>query len=95
MLYSRNKSKEYQERIVLKLTVLLEFLKKNDLISVDPFKADGSLDLDFILKKNDAKPDCVELFKKVIPGWFSYLDKGGDVNNIKRLSEGLKKIMDQ
>lgn len=95
MLYSRNKSKEYQERIVLKLTVLLEFLKKNDLISVDPFKADGSLDLDFILKKNDAKPECVELFKKVIPGWFSYLDKGGDVNNIKRLSEGLKKIMDQ
>jgi hypothetical protein len=92
MLHSRNKSEEYQDRIVLKLTVLLEFLKSNELIFTEPFKADGSLDLDFILKRNDAKPECVELFKKVIPGWFSYLDKGGDINNIKRLSDGLKKI---
>jgi hypothetical protein len=92
MLYSRNRSAEYQERIVLKLTVLLDFLKKNNLIFVEPFRSDGSLDLDLILRKNDAKPECVELFRKVIPGWLSYLDKGGDISNIKRLSEGLKKI---
>ena len=51
MLHSRNKSKEYQERIVLKLTVLLGFLKDNGLIFIDPFNADGSLNLDFVLKK--------------------------------------------
>lgn len=92
MLHSRNKSKEYQERIVLKLAVLLGFLKDNNLIFTEPFKSDGSLDLEYVLKKNDAAPECVELFKKVIPGWFSYLDKGGDIKNTKRLSAGLKKL---
>ena len=92
MLLSRNKSKEYQERMILKLAVLLGFLKGNNLIFTNPFKLDGSLDLEYILKKNDAAPECVELFKKVIPGWFSYLDKGGDINNTNRLSQGLKKL---
>jgi hypothetical protein len=53
---------------------------------------DGSLNVDFILRKSDAKPECVELFRKAIPGWFSYLDKGGDIKNIKHLANGLKKI---
>lgn len=70
----------------------MKFLKDNDLIFVDPFKADGSLNPEFILKKNDATIECVNLFKKTIPGWFSYLDKGGDIGNTKRLSEGLKKL---
>lgn len=93
MLLSRNKSTAYQERMVLKLAVLLGFLKGNNLIFTNPFKLDGGLDLEYVLKKNDAAPECVELFKKVIPGWFLYLDKGGDINNTNRLSQGLKKLV--
>ncbi|NAT59286.1 hypothetical protein CU666_14275 [Pseudomonas syringae pv. actinidifoliorum] len=92
MLYSRNKSKEYQERIIKKLTVLLAFMKANDLFEKNPFNSDGSLNKEFILKKSEATADGVEMFKKVIPGWFSYLDKGGDIDNIARLEKGLEKI---
>ncbi|QGG78322.1 hypothetical protein [Pseudomonas syringae] len=92
MLLSRNKSKEYQDRIINKLAVLLAFMKANDLFELNPFNADGSLDKDFILKKSEATADGVEMFKKVIPDWFSYLDKGGDINNITKLEKGLEKI---
>jgi hypothetical protein len=54
---------------------------------------DGSLNMDLILRKSDAKPERVELFRKAIPGWFSYLDKGGDIKNIKHLANGLKNIL--
>jgi hypothetical protein len=93
ILYTRNKSSEYQERIINKLTVLMGFLKARQLIKSEPFNADGGLDKSFELKKSDATPECVELFKKVIPGWFNYLDKGGDVNNLSRLEKGLEKLV--
>lgn len=92
MLCSRNKSKEYQERMIKKLAVLLAFMKANSLFEVNPFSSDGTLNKEFVLKKSEATADAVEMFKKVIPGWFSYLDKGGDIDNIARLEKGLEKI---
>ncbi|MDH0745193.1 hypothetical protein N5D61_02385 [Pseudomonas sp. GD03842] len=91
-LYNAKKSKEYRESIMLNITMLMRFLKDNDLIFIEPFDEDESLRIDFILKKSNAKPECVELFKKVIPGWFTYLDRGGDPTNISRLNKGLTKI---
>ncbi|AVI87436.1 hypothetical protein BTW15_28360 [Pseudomonas syringae pv. tomato] len=92
MLYSRNKNKDYQERVINELTVLLAFMKANNLFERDPFNSDGSLNKEFILKKSETTADGVEMFKKVIPGWFSYLDKGGNIDNITRLEKGLEKI---
>jgi trans-2-enoyl-CoA reductase len=91
-LYNVNKTKEYREGIILNISILMKFLKDNDLIFIEPFDEDGSLRLDFVLKKSNAAPECTELFKKVIPGWLNYLDRGGDPKNVSRLDKGLKKI---
>ncbi|WP_213881479.1 hypothetical protein [Pseudomonas sp. dw_358] len=93
MLMSRNKSSEYQERMLIKLDVLMRFLKDNELILDNPFEISGALNTQFVLKKSGADPKCVELFKKVIPAWFAFLDKGGDPKNMSRLEKGLAKMV--
>ena len=92
MLYSRNKNRTYQERITRSLTALLTFMKATDLFAKDPFNSDGSLNRDFVLKQSEVTAEGVEMFRKVVPGWFNYLDKGGTVDNLTRLEKGLEKI---
>lgn len=52
-------------------------MRTHGLLYVDPFGVDGELNVDFVLIKSGDSPEGVEVFKKVIPGWFAYLDKGG------------------
>ncbi|NIF22093.1 hypothetical protein [Candidatus Pantoea multigeneris] len=96
MLLSRNKSQEWRDIVLLRSGMLMRFLKTHNLlINVEPFDENGNVKDDLVIKKSHLTDDGLELFKKVIPGWSQYLDKGGDVNNINRLIKGLEKIRNQ
>jgi len=92
MLMSRNKSSEYQRQIIVRYTVLMSFLKVRGLIFKEPFDNDGNLKMDLVIKKSDATSQCLELFKKAVPAWHAYVDKGGDVNNTSKIEKALAKI---
>jgi len=92
MLASRNKSTAYQEQVVLRYTVLMRFLKSHSLIDLEPFDGRGNLKMDLVLKKSDTTAQGLELFKKVIPAWHAYVDKGGDVNNTDKLEKAILKL---
>jgi hypothetical protein len=92
MLASRNKSTAYQEQVVLRYTVLMQFLKSHSLIDLEPFDGRGNLKMDLVLKKTDTTAQGLEMFKKVIPAWHAYLDKGGDVNNTDKLEKAILKL---
>ena len=89
MLLSRNKNISYRESVVRRHTVLMRFLKAHDLIRKEPFNEDGTLKLDLILKMSDVDVRCVALYRKAIPGWHAFLDRGGKLDNISRLEKGL------
>ena len=92
MLMSRNKSSEYQRQIIVRYTVLMSFLKVRGLIFKEPFDNDGNLKMDLVIKKSDATSQCLELFKKAVPAWHAYVDKGGDVNNTSKIEKALAKL---
>ncbi|MGV7959559.1 hypothetical protein ACSLVK_14910 [Photorhabdus tasmaniensis] len=96
MLLGANKSKDYQEQIISISNALMCFLKDNNLlINIEPFAENGEVKKDLILRMSNVTPEGLELFKKVIPGWFSYLDKSTKpekYQNISRLEKGLAKL---
>lgn len=93
MLLTRNKSTEWQNMITERSTALLLFLKKNNLlVNVDPFDTTGVLKPDTVIKKSNTTDEGLELFKKAIPSWEKYLDKGGSVDNLSILEKALEKI---
>ena len=92
MLLSRNKNTSYRESIVRRHTVLMRFLKAHDLIRKEPFNEDGTLKTDLILKMSDVNARCVALYRKAIPGWHTFLDRGGKLDNISRLEKGLAQV---
>ena len=93
MLLTRNSSQDWKEMILTRTSVLMNFLKNNELlISVEPFDEKGQLKQDLIVKKSNVTDEGLELFKKTIPNWEKYLDKNGTVENISILEKGLAKI---
>ena len=92
MLMSRNKSTAYHDQIVSRYTVLMRFLKDNDLIRKEPLNFDGSLKMDLVLKKSDVTPQCLELFKKAVPAWHAQIDRSGKVDNVSKLIKALAQI---
>jgi hypothetical protein len=92
MLVSRNKNTSYRESIVSRHTVLMRFLKAHDLIRKEPFNEDGTLKMDLILKQSDVDARCLELYRKAIPGWHAFLDRGGKLDNISRLEKALAQL---
>lgn len=93
---SRNKSKEWREQTIRTFTSLCSFLYKNQLITgVNPFYANGELNLDTVIKISNLTSEGLEFYKMVIPGWYSYLDKsivGDKYENVSRLEKGLAKL---
>lgn len=93
MLLTRNKSKEWREQILKRANVLVSFLNENDLlIDIIPFDNNNNVREDLVIKKSNVTSDGLKLFKKTIPGWSQFLDKGGKIENISRLEKGLIKI---
>ncbi|UYZ82726.1 hypothetical protein MTZ49_08860 [Entomomonas sp. E2T0] len=92
MLLSRNKSDDYQKRVIKSSTILLSFLKDNNLINIDPFNEQGYLKLDLVVKQSNLTDIGNALFVKIIPNWFKYIDKGGNAENITKLEKGLMEL---
>lgn len=88
-LLKRSKNLSYREQITNITTVLMIFLKKNKLVTLEPFKEDGTLKEDLVLYSSDLTDIGNLLFKEYYPKWSEYIDRGGDVNNIKILNDGL------
>jgi len=55
-------------------------------------QTDGTLKIDLIPKKSDVDARCLELYRKAIPGWHAFLDRGGKLDNISRLEKGLAQL---
>jgi hypothetical protein len=92
MLISRNNSEAYHDKIVSRYTVLMRFLKDNNLVYKEPLSSDGSLKMDLVLKKSDVTPQCLELFKKAIPAWHAQIDRSGKVDNVSKLIKAMEQI---
>ncbi|MEB6587828.1 hypothetical protein MXM82_01555 [Pseudomonas asiatica] len=92
MLLSRNKSEAYQRQVVDRYTAIMNFLWSKKLIKLNPFDDKGGLRLDLVIKKSDVTSECLELFKKAIPAWHSFVDKGGKVEDVSRLERALAKM---
>lgn len=91
-LLKRSKNLSYREQITNITTVLMTFLKENELVTLEPFKEDGSLKEDLVLYSSDLTDIGNLLFKEHYPKWSGYIDRGGDVNNTKILNDGLNTL---
>ncbi|MEP8619449.1 hypothetical protein ABKV54_11200 [Enterobacter hormaechei] len=91
-LLKRSKNLSYREQITNITTVLMTFLKENELVTLEPFKEDGSLKEDLVLYSSDLTDIGNLLFKEYYPKWSGYIDRGGDVNNTKILNDGLNTL---
>jgi len=91
-LLKRSKNLSYREQITNIATVLMTFLKENNLVTLEPFDADGNLKVDLVLYSSDLTEIGNLLFKEYYPKWSVYIDRGGNVNNTKILSDGLSTL---
>lgn len=90
ILLTLNKSVEYRGQVMAISDVLVKFLMGNDLlVNIDPYNEGGGIREDLVIKVSNVTPEGFELFKKVIPGWMQFIDKGGKIGNISRLEKGL------
>jgi hypothetical protein len=92
IMVSRNKSKEYEHQVIARYTILMGFMKRHSLILKEPFDEAGNLKKDLIVKKSDVTENGLELFKKAVPAWHVYVDKGGNVENVSKLEKALEKM---
>lgn len=69
-------------------------MKKRMLIT-EPFQEDGSLKADLIIRSSDLTELGNQLFKEVVPKWFAYIDRGGDVHKVTTRVKGLHKLQEQ
>lgn len=92
MLLARNESAAYQSQVVERYTVIMEFLWSHKIININPFDESGQLKMDLVVKKSDVAEKCLELFKKAIPAWHSFVDKGGNVKDVSKLERALAKL---
>ncbi|EPC7534233.1 hypothetical protein ACR2Y3_001581 [Salmonella enterica subsp. enterica serovar Cubana] len=88
-LLKASKNLSYREQVTKISVVLMTFLKQNNLILIEPFDVDGNLKKDIELYNYDLSDFGNALFKEYYPKWSAYIDRGGDVNNIKILNDGL------
>ena len=92
-LLGANNSREYQERILLRATVLTNFLIQNNLIiNIEPYDDNGNIRKDLVIKLSNLTPDGVELFRKPVNNWLKAHDRGTRIENINILEKGLAKI---
>ncbi len=92
-LLNANKSKDYQDRIHLRMKILINFLYQNNLlVNIEPYNEQGNVKEDVILFASNLTADGLELFKKPVQNWFSAHDRGTPIEKITILEKGLEKI---
>lgn len=53
---------------------------------MEPFKENGSIKEDLVIHKSNLSDIGNELFKIYYPKWSNYIDRGGNIENVKILS---------
>lgn len=91
-LIGANKNLSYKRMINERGKAFLEFLVKNNLILIDPFKENGDIKDDLRIFSSNLTLEGVELFEKPFARWLSYLDRGGDINDFSKLEKELFNI---
>ena len=94
-VYKSSKNTAWRRQVLEKSVVIMRFLKVNNLLRVEPFDANGELNLDLALMRSDVTDDGDAMFEKVIPSWQKARDKDGKINNLEILEKGLKKIREK
>lgn len=90
---SGSKDVDYQEAIKKMSLSLMKFLIENDLlVDINPFKQDGSVKKDLIIKKSNLTDEGFQLFVKPVNNWWNALDRGTSPEKVTILENGLKKI---
>ena len=90
---SGSKDVDYQEAIKKMSLSLMKFLIENDLlVDINPFKQDGSVKKDLIIKKSNLTEEGFQLFVKPVNNWWNALDRGTSPEKVTILENGLKKI---
>ena len=90
---SGSKDVDYQEAIKKMSLSLMKFLIENDLlVDINPFKQDGSVKKDLIIKKSNLTDEGFQLFVKPVNNWWNALDRGTPPEKVTILENGLKKI---
>jgi hypothetical protein len=91
-LIGANKSLSYKKMINERGKAFLGFLARKGFILINPFKENGEIKDDLRVFSSNLTQEGVELFEKPFARWISYLDKGGDINDLSRLEKELMKI---
>jgi hypothetical protein len=89
---SRSKKTSYRQAVTERGKSLMKFLSKNGLILIDPFKEDGELKDDLVVRLSNLTPEGIEILNEPVAKWWSFVEKGGDVNDISILEKSLSKI---
>ncbi|MGG2074021.1 hypothetical protein AB1J28_11770 [Lysinibacillus irui] len=91
-LLKRSKSRSYQLQVMELTKVLMTFLIDNSLINLEPFNENGSIKEDLIIRKSNLSDVGNQLFNIYYPKWSNYIDRGGSIENIKILENGLRAL---
>ena len=90
---SANNNPEYKKQVINTSISLMHFFYDNKLlIDIEPFDKNGVIKADLVVKKSNVTVEGLELFKKPVQDWFKFIDKGGNPENVSRLSKALEKI---
>jgi hypothetical protein len=84
-----SKATSYRQRIMKRGQVLAHFLEYHRL-SVRPLTtADGQIDPNRNIMESDLTDEGRQLMKNCLSKWLSRTDRGGDIDNVKIMQDGL------
>lgn len=93
MLLTRNRAKDWKQQINDRGAVVLRFYKEHGLlVNCEPFDDEGNIKSDLIIRESNLTEDGDKLWFTGVENWRKYMDRGGDINNISRLMNALKRI---
>ncbi|NHZ44393.1 hypothetical protein [Massilia aquatica] len=89
---NRSKKTAYREAVTMRAKALMTFLSNNGLILIDPFKENGELKDDLVACISNLTPKGVAILNEPVAKWWSFVESGGDTNDISILNKSLEKM---
>jgi len=77
-MLKRSKNLTCRAGIAEMAELLMDFLKNNHLLKLDPFNEDGSLRSDLTIYSSNLSGTGSALMLSIFPKWSEYIDRGGD-----------------
>jgi hypothetical protein len=89
---NRSKKTSYRQAVTARGKSLMKFLLENNLVLINPFKDDGEIKDDLVIRLSNLTQEGAEILNEPVAKWWSFVEKGGDVNDISILEKSLSKI---